>query len=104
MDRAVAQRRMDAAESERTLRTFEAETDRTLEEKRAALIEIRNENVINEAEADSKAAAKRLEPYRDMDGQILLALSFKEMAEQGVGELNITPDFLAALNRNKSAS
>ena len=104
MDRAVAQRRMDAAESERTLRTFEAETDRTLEEKRAALIEIRNENVINEAEADSKAAAKRLEPYRDMDGQILLALSFKEMAEQGVGELNITPDFLAALNRDKSAS
>ncbi len=98
-DKAINARRMDAAQSDRELKEFEAETARGMEEKRAALIAIRNQNVIAEAEADATAAGKRLDPYRDVDPAVLLALAIDKMAANGVGEFNLTPDLLASLKR-----
>lgn len=101
-DKAISARRMAAAESDRELKEFEAETALVIEEKRSALIEVRNRNVIAEAEADATAAQKKLEPFRDVDPAVLLALAIQKMAETGVGEFNLTPDLLASLRRGGS--
>lgn len=98
-DKAVSERRMGAAENDRELKQYEAETGRLMEEQRAELIEIRNANIVSEAVADADAIEKRLAPYRNMEGNVLLALAIQEMAKQGVGELNITPDLLSAVGR-----
>jgi len=100
-DKAVSARRMDAASSERELKQYEAETARAMEETRTALIEIRNRNVIAEAVADADAAAKKLEPYRDVDPAVLLALAIEKMAVAGVGEFNLTSDLLSAFRRKE---
>ena len=98
-DKAISTRRMAAAQSDRELKEYEAGTAQTMEEKRSALIEVRNRNVIAEAGADAEAASKKLEPYRDVDPGVLLALAIRQMAETGVGEFNLTPDLLTALRR-----
>lgn len=97
-DKAVADRRRAAAESDRGLKEYEAETARTLEEKRAALVAVRNANTIAEAEADARAIDERLRPYRDMDAGTLLALGIREIGSSGrVGTFNVTPDLLSAV-------
>ncbi len=97
-DRAVADRRRAAAKSDRGLKEYEAETVRTLEERRADLVKVRNANTIAEAEADAKAIDERLRPYRDMDAGTLLALGIRDIASSGhVGTFNITPDLLSAV-------
>lgn len=97
-DKALADRRMDAATSDRALKEYEAETARTLEERRAELVTARNANLIAEAEADREATTKRLAPYRDMDSGVLLALGIKEIAASGkVGTFTVTPDLLSAV-------
>lgn len=99
-DKALADRRRNAAESDRALKEYEAETARTLEEQRAALVKERNANTIAEAEADATAAEKRLAPYRDADPRMLFALGIRELgASNRIGQVNFTPDFLAAMQR-----
>lgn len=97
-DKAVADRRRAAAESDRGLKEYEAETARTLEERRAQLVKVRNANTVAEAEADAKAIDERLRPYRSMDAGTLLALGINEMGKSGrVGTFNVTPDLLSAV-------
>lgn len=97
-DKAVAERRMDAATNDRRLKDYEAETAEQLERKRAALIEARNANVLKEAEADRKATEDRLAAYSGTDAAKLLSLAMQEFAKAGkVGQLTITPDFLSAV-------
>jgi len=98
-DKAISTRRMAAAQSDRELKEYEAGTAQTMEEKRSALIEVRNRNVIAEAEADATAARSKLEPYRDVDPAVLLALAIDKMAATGVGEFNLSPDLLSSLRR-----
>lgn len=95
--RLMAETRRKAAEDDRKLKQFEAETALKLEEGRTALITIRNSNVIAEAAADAEATEKRLDAYKDVEANVLLALAIEKMAENGVSNLNITPDFLTAL-------
>lgn len=97
-DKAVADRRRAAAESDRSLRAYEAETARTLESSRKELVEAQNANLLLQAEAEAKAAEKRLEPVKNLDPSLVLALGIRDMATSGrVGQFNFTPDFLAAV-------
>ncbi len=97
-DKAVADRRKAAAESDRTLKQYDAETAMTLERERAALIEARNTNLLKEATADAEATEKRMAPYKSMPAATLLALGIKDMAASGrIGQVNFTPDLLAAV-------
>ncbi|MDP3771246.1 MAG: hypothetical protein Q8R16_03025, partial [bacterium] len=97
-DRALAERRMDAAKSDRGLKEYEAETAEGLERRRAALVEARNANVVAEAQADATAIAKRLEPYEKVDARLVFALGIRELGMSGrVGQVNFTPEFLAAI-------
>ena len=99
-DKAVSDRRMRAAESERELKTYEEETAVLLEQQRGRRIAARNANLIAEAKAESEATAKRLEPYQKMDPRTLFALGVREMSSSGkVGQVNFTPELLAAISR-----
>ena len=100
-DKALADRRKKAAESDRVLKEYEADTAKLLETQRAALVEARNANTLAEAEADAKAAESRLAPYKDADPRTLLALGIRELGANGkVGQVNITTEFLAAMQRH----
>ncbi|MBI2483376.1 hypothetical protein HYV74_04360 [Candidatus Uhrbacteria bacterium] len=97
-DRALADRRMDAARNDRSLKEFESDTAMTLEQRRAALVEARNKNVVAEAEADAEANRKRLEPYAHVDPRMVFALGIRELGANGrIGQFNVTPEFLAAM-------
>lgn len=98
-DRALAERRKSAAENDRVLKEYEAETAQRLEAERAKLIEERNKNLSAEAAADADAVAKRLAPYANVAPGLVLALGIREIAASGrIGQFNFTPDVLAAIN------
>lgn len=102
-DKAVAERRRAAAENDRALKEYEAETERGLEERRAEMVKVRNANTVAEAEADAKAIEMRLAPYREIDAGTLLALGIKEMGASGrVGTFAVTPELLAAVTGLKN--
>ncbi|MFH1098778.1 MAG: SPFH domain-containing protein [Candidatus Uhrbacteria bacterium] len=103
-DRALADRRMDASKNDRSLKEYEADTARQLEERRKALVEARNANVVAEAEADAAAIAKRLSPYATADPRIVLALGLRELANGHVSQVTITPDLLAAVTRSAATN
>lgn len=99
-DRAVAERRQAAATSDRTLKAYEADTAKQLEEQRTELVAARNTNVRLEADADADAMRKRLAVFDDMDSAKLFAHGFREMAANGrVGSFNVTPEALEELLR-----
>ncbi len=100
-DRAVAERREQAAEDDRRIRQYEAKTEQELARERSALIEVENENKLAEAAAESEARKKLLEPYADLEPAMLVALGIKDLARGNVGEVNFTPELLAALGRRK---
>jgi len=102
-DKAIADRRMDAAKSDRSLREYEADTAEKLEKRRKELIEASNANLISQAVAEAEATEKRLAPYNAMDSGMILALGIKEIATSGrVGQFNLTPDFLTAVQNMSS--
>lgn len=97
-DRAIADRRKEAAEDERNIQEYELETSQKLEEQRAELIKLENANKISEADADAEAIGKRLAPYKEADPAVLTALAFTEMGKGNVGEINITPELLSVMS------
>ncbi len=97
-DKAVADRRMDAARNDRALKLYEAETAMQQEQERANLLEARNKNIVTEATADAEAIGLRLAPNKNVDPRVLLALAINNISASGrVGQFNITSDFLAAI-------
>ncbi len=99
-DKAMAARREAASESDRKLREYEAETEKTLEEKKKQLIIAQNANLISVATAEAQANTERLAPYKEMDPMMVFALGIRELAASGrVGQLNITPELLAAMQQ-----
>ena len=103
-DKAIADRRQKQADSDRSLRTFEAETNLNLEKQRAELVSAENTNLLAQAEAEKQATILRLSPYETVSPAILLGLALREMAQNGsVGQLNISPELLSALQRTVAA-
>jgi len=103
-DKAIHDRRMEAAESDRSLKGYEAETALELERANVELIEVQNANLVAEAKAEREATAEKLAPYRDIESTTLLALGIRELASGNVGEVNITSDLLAAIGKAANGS
>jgi regulator of protease activity HflC (stomatin/prohibitin superfamily) len=103
---AVAQKR-------RQVRETEMQAEIAVEQQKAALVESRVENDRKEAEARGAALRAMLDPVRDLDWRTLLAMqgpgaaradtliasAFDQLARNAekIGQLNISPDLLAAL-------
>jgi len=100
-DKAVADRRKDAARNERALKEYEAETALHMERERANLVTARNENRLAEAEANAEATRRELAPFKDVDGITLFALGIREGK---VREITVTPEVLAGLARRPNGA
>jgi hypothetical protein len=109
-DMAIYARRAAAVEEERKIKENELSTEITLEEQRRKLIDLQGENALREAESRGKAAeeearyharAKQLEldVYNAIDSRKVLAFALNELGQNAgrIGNLNITPDILAAI-------
>lgn len=101
-------------EKKRQIRETQMAAEIAVEEQRAALIDRRVANERKDADSRAYALTETLKPLRDLDWKTLMmlggkngdaramiALAFQQMAEnaQKIGELNISPDLLAALTR-----
>lgn len=98
-DRAAASRREVAAEDDRRIRRYEAETDKQLAEDREELVTTEGKNRILEAESEAEALEKTLTKYRDVNPAVLMAMGIKEMANGRIGQINFTPELLSAINQ-----
>ena len=99
-DGALHERRLKAAENERAVKTYEAQTELRLEEARAELLDKQGENKQKEAEADAAAAKARLAPYNEAEAGNVLGAALMKMAEGGrIQNLSIVPELLAALQQ-----
>ncbi len=105
---AVAQKR-------RQVRETEMQGEIAVEQQRAALVDSRVENERKESEARAAALRSILEPVRDVDWRTLLAMqgqvrsdtmissAFDQLAANAekIGQLNVSPELLAALLRRE---
>jgi len=130
-DEAVHERRNAAVEHERAIKENEMRTkilveqkqrevrevkmaaSIAVEEQRAELVELSSENKRKEAEAKGEALRMTMEPLKEVDWRLLLAMggnmgssdliamAFRDLADNAgkIGELNISPDLLDTLTR-----
>lgn len=128
-DEAIYERRNTAVELERTIRENELSTEIAVaqkrrqvretemqgeiavEQQRAALVDSRVANEQKESESRAQALQAILNPVRDVDWRVLLAMqgsvrsdalissAFDQLANNAekIGQLNISPDLLASL-------
>jgi len=115
----IAEKRMEAevqkAENDRKLREMKTQADISVENQRKELIEQKTANERKEAETQGFVLATTLKPYKELDWKILaalnnngdskfnIALAFRQLAENAekIGNLNISPDLLEMLLRDK---
>ena len=134
-DEAIFARRNAAVDMERTIRENELNTeilvenkkrevretqlsaDISIEEKRASLVDSKVSNDRKEAEAKAYTLQSTLEPLKQIDWRILMAIqgggdagqniavAFRQLAENAskIGELNISPELLASLNQRRES-
>jgi len=101
-DKAVHGRRLKAAENERGVRTYEAETQLKLEQERVKLLEQQGTNKKAEAQSDAEATKIRLTPLGEVEAGKILGAALMEMAKTGrIGTLSVGPELLAALAARK---
>ena len=98
-DDAIYARRAAAIENERELKQRELATEIETEQGRVELVSTQVRNKLARAEADAKAERMKLEPYGELEPQVLIGLALKEWAghEGTIGNLTITPDILSGL-------
>ncbi len=98
-DDAIYARRASAIENERELKQRELATEVEIEQRRIELVNTQVRNKLAEAEADAKAERMKLEPYGELEPQVLIGLALKDWAghESSIGNLTITPDMLSGL-------
>jgi regulator of protease activity HflC (stomatin/prohibitin superfamily) len=132
-DEAMYARRNTSVELERTIRENELQTEKVVaqrqrevretqmeaeiavEQQRATLVETRVENERKEAAARGDALRAVLDPVREVDWRVLLAMqgdadsstlissAFDQLAQRAekIGSLNISPELLEALTRRE---
>ena len=96
-DKAVADRRQKAAESDRSIREFEEATALKLVKKQAQRVDEEGKNVVKRAEADATAEAARLAVFEGMEPGAVLAQAVWKAAGSGIDRLSIDPALLAAI-------
>ncbi len=115
----ITEKRMESdvlrSENERKLREMDLATEIALEIQRKQLIEQKTSNDRNEADTRSYVIEATMKPYREMDWKILtalnnnqdpgsnIALAFRHLAENAdkIGTLNISPELLDSILKNK---
>jgi regulator of protease activity HflC (stomatin/prohibitin superfamily) len=103
-DQAIYARRAAAVEQERQIKENELNTQVLLEQRRRELVDLEGENSTRQAEFTARANDLWLQPWRQTNPQVLLALAFKLMGENAekIGTLTITPDLLASVISNRN--
>lgn len=98
-DEATFARRSAAVEEERKIKERELETDTTLAEQRARLIELEGANRVREAETKAEALRQELAATEGADPARITAMALREMAQRAnkIGSINFTPEVLAGL-------
>lgn len=98
-DQAIYSRRAEAVEQERKIKQNELATSVALEQSRKELVNLKGENARQEAEFEAEATRIRLVPYRELASPQLLALAFRQFAENShkIGNLTITSEILEQL-------
>jgi hypothetical protein len=98
-DQAIYSRRADAVEQERKIKQNELSTLVDLEERRQQLVNLEGENARKQAEFAAEALRIQLTPYQNFDTRLLLALAFRDFAENShkIGNLTITSEILERL-------
>ena len=104
------------AENARKLREMTIAADLSVEEQKTKLIEMQVENQKKQADSKGYMLEKTLNPYKEMDWRTLMAINskgisaldnigfaFRELAENSekIGTLNITPDLLETVIKNR---
>jgi hypothetical protein len=85
--------------SHQTFKQNELATSVSLEERRKELVDLQGENTRKQAEFAAEATRIQLNPYQNMETRLLMALAFRDFAEnaQKIGNLTITSEILAQL-------
>lgn len=98
-DQAIYSRRAEAVEQERKIKQNELSTDVDLEQRRQELVDLQGTNARKQAEFAAEATRVQLTPYRELDTRLLLALAFRDFAENAgkIGNLTITSEILEQL-------
>ena len=115
----IAEKKMESdvqrAENDRKLRELKLAADIAVENQRKQLIEQKTNNDKKEAETQGYVIETTLKPYKDVDWKTLSALNgttdpgfmiaqaFRELAENAgkIGNLNISPELLETILKNK---
>lgn len=100
-DQAIYSRRAEAVEQERKIKQNELSTEIDLEQRRQELVDLQGANARKQAEFEAEATSIQLTPYRALDTQLLMALAFRNFADnaQKIGNLTITSEILEQLLR-----
>ena len=98
-DQAIYSRRADAVEQERKIKQNELSTAVALEQRRRELVDLQGENARKQAEFEAEALRIRLAPYQDLESRKVVALAFRDFADnaQKIGNLTITSEILEQL-------
>ncbi|HEU5378264.1 MAG TPA: SPFH domain-containing protein [Ktedonobacteraceae bacterium] len=98
-DQAIYSRRAEAVEQERKIKQNELSTDVDLEQRRQELVDLQGANARKQAEFAAEAARIQLTPYRELDTRLLMALAFRDFADNAgkIGNLTITSEILDQL-------
>jgi hypothetical protein len=98
-DQAIYARRADAVEQERKIKQNELSTAVDLEERRRELVNLQGENARQQAAFAAEATRIGLAPYEALDQRLVLALAFRDFAENAnkIGNLTITSEILERL-------
>jgi regulator of protease activity HflC (stomatin/prohibitin superfamily) len=101
-DQAIYSRRADAVEQERKIKQNELSTAVALEERRRELVDLQGENTRKQAEVEAESLRIRLAPYQDLASSKVVALAFRDFADnaQKIGNLTITSEILEQLLRS----
>jgi hypothetical protein len=102
-DQAIYSRRAEAVEQERKIKQNELSTQVDLEQRRQNLVDLQGANARKQAEFEAEATRLQLTPYQDIDSRLLMALAFRNFADnaQKIGNLTITSEILEQLLNTK---
>ena len=102
-DQAIYSRRAEAVEQERKIKQNELSTEVDLEQRRQELVDLQGANARKQAEFEAEATRIQLTPYQQLESRLLMALAFRNFAEnaQKIGNLTITSEILEQLLNTK---
>lgn len=113
-----AEIKVKEAENARKLREMTIAADLSVEEQKTKLVDMQVDNERKTADAKGYTLEKTLNPYKEIDYRVLMAMNsknisaidnigfaFRELAENSekIGTLNITPDLLETVIKNQKS-